>query len=77
MWQIFATKVCILSRAGKPAYFVMKPVALFLAPTLVQVKFYRNVRTAANIPLHIVFNPSQMVCMALRWLTSISSALQP
>ena len=29
MWQIFATNVCIFSRAGKPAYIVMKPVLLF------------------------------------------------
>ena len=28
MWQIFATNVCILSRAGKPAYFVLKMVLL-------------------------------------------------
>ena len=33
----------------------------FLAPTLVQVKFYRNARTAANISLHNVFNSYQMV----------------
>ena len=56
MWQIFATNVCILSKAGKRAYFCNETGSTFLAPTLVQVKFYRNSRTAANIPLHAVFN---------------------
>ena len=64
MWQIFATNVCILSRAGKPT----ETGSTFLAPTLDQVKFYRNARTAANTPLHTVFNSYQMVwlCYGLR-----------
>ena len=57
MWQIFATNVCILSRASRKAgLFCNETGSTFLAPTLVQVKFYRNARTASNTPLHTVFN---------------------
>ena len=52
----------------KVALFCNETGSTFLAPTLVQVKFYRNALTVANIPLHTVFNSYHMVwlCDGLR-----------